>query len=110
MIDSIVDRLREEVPDLRAAEQPEMWETWRASTRATIQAALAALGSDRDAPSAPPAEAVETARLAARAGMPLDVLLRTYRGGQAVAWEYLLDEVEATARPADVRRSVLETG
>ena len=109
IIDSIVVRLREEVPDLRAAEQPEMWEAWRASTRATLQAALIALGGDREPPSAPPGEAVETARLAARAGIPLAVLLRTYRGGHAVIWEYWLDEVEAAAQPPAVRRSLLAT-
>ena len=97
IVDSIVTRLREEVPDLRAAEQPEMWVAWRASTMATLRAALTALGGDREPASAPP-EATETARLAARAGIPLDVLLRTYRGGHAVLWEYWVDEVEDAAR------------
>ena len=109
IVDSIVTRLREEVPDLRAAEQPEMWVAWRASTVATLRAALTALGGDRELASAPPEEATETARLAARAGIPLDVLLRTYRGGHAVLWEYWSTRSRTLAGTPALRGSLLKT-
>jgi hypothetical protein len=111
IMDVIVVRLREEVPDLRAAEQPEMWGPWRESTRSNLQAAFAALQGDREPPTSPPPPAVENARLMARSGTDLSVLLRTYRVGHAVVWEFWLDELEALEfQPPSLRRSTLKLG
>jgi hypothetical protein len=111
IMDAIAIRLREEVPDLRAAEQPEMWGPWRESTRSNLQAAFAALQRDREPPTSPPPAAVENARLMARLGTDLSVLLRTYRVGHAVVWEFWLDELEALEfEPPSLRRSTLQRG
>src|SRR5918998_1366083 len=108
LMDTIAIRLREEVPELRAVEQPEMWDPWRASTRANLLAALASLRRDRRPPEALPAESAEVARLTARAGGDLATLLRTYRVGHAVTWELWLEEVELFDTDAAGRRALRE--
>jgi hypothetical protein len=70
---------------------------------------LRALGGDRIQPDAP-AEAIEEARITARAGVPLEALLHTYRVGHAVVWERALDVVEELALDAKSRHAVLRIG
>ena len=46
-------------------------------------------------PAGPPAGAIEEARTAAQTGVPLAALLHTYRIGQSVAWEAMIQAVSA---------------
>ena len=110
ILDAIAVRLRDEVPELDAAEQPEMWEPWREGTRASLLAFLGGVAGSREPPPRAPAAAVESAQLSARAGTPLPVLTRAYRTGHAVVWEFWLDTVEELVREAGLRRVVLQVG
>ena len=80
-----------------------------ASIYGNIRAVLGALGGDRAQPDAP-AEATEEARITARAGVPLESLLHTYRVGHAVIWERALDIAEDLTPDARSRHAVLKIG
>jgi hypothetical protein len=56
-------------------------------------------------PSGPPIDAIEEARTSAQAGVSLAALLRTYRIGQAVAWDTV---EELLGRPVRTRQAELE--
>lgn len=82
--------------------------TYLHSLRGAITAALdyglavIELG-ERRAPSIPPALLAE-ARLAARAGVPLDTVLRRYCAGNALLGDFLVDEAERTDIPGPALR------
>jgi hypothetical protein len=110
-----------EVPDLGiAGDEPEMLDTYRASATANLRAGLTML-SDGVArlldgavdpggvlPSVDvPIDLVLEARASARARVPLEALLRTYRIGHAVTWEALIDEVARVVPESADRQTVL---
>jgi DNA-binding PucR family transcriptional regulator len=61
---------------------------------------------DRRAPDVP-APVLGAARLAARAGVPLDTVLRRYSAGNAFCTDILLEEAEAAEVPASTLRRLL---
>jgi hypothetical protein len=97
LVDRMLGRMREEVPDFDVASRPELRGAEEASIHANLSAVVQALGSDRQPPSPPPSEAVEEARVTARAGVPLESLIHTYRVGHAVVWEQAIDRLEEMA-------------
>src|SRR3954463_13635519 len=105
----MLPRTRVEVPDFDVGSRPELRDAERASIYGNMRAVLRALGGDRIQPDAP-AEAMEEARITARAGVPLEALLHTYRVGHAVVWERALDVVEELALDARSRHAVLRIG
>ena len=105
----MVLRMRAEVPDFDIGSRPELRDAELASIYGNIRAVLGALGGDRVQPDAP-AEAIEEARVTARAGVPLESLLHTYRVGHAVVWERALDIAEELAPDARSRNAVLKIG
>src|SRR4051794_4701642 len=105
----MLPRTRVEVPDFDVGSRPELRDAERASILGNIRAVLAALGGDRIQPDAP-AEAMEEARITARARVPLEALLHTYRVGHAVVWERALDIVEDLELDARSRHAVLRIG
>jgi hypothetical protein len=113
-IDEIVEvmlrRMRAEVPDYDVEARPELRDAERASCYGNVRAALHALGTDRSIPGPVPPEAVEEARLAARAGTPLESLLHTYRVGHAVCWERALEVAEKMGLQGDARSATLVIG
>ncbi len=107
LVATMLPRMRAEVPDFDVGSRPELRDAERASIYGNIRAVLRALGGDRIQPDAP-AEAMEEARITARAGVPLEALLHTYRVGHAVVWERALDVVEEL--DARSRHAVLRIG
>lgn len=95
IVDEMLGRMRSEIADFSALELPELVDATRHSAYANVRAGLAGLLGDRSAPGLAPAEAEQGARRAARSGAALPQLLATYRVGHAVAWDYVLDEIEA---------------
>jgi hypothetical protein len=109
LVETMLPRTRAEVPDFDVGSRPELLDAERASIYGNIRAVLAALGGDRAQPDAP-AEAMEEARITARAGVPLESLLHTYRVGHAVVWERALDIAEELAPDGRSRHAVLKIG
>lgn len=112
-------RLRERLPELEAAIANRVYAiadprevadpTYLHSLRDALAAALdygltvIEVGEQR-APAIPPALLSE-ARLAARAGITLDTVLRRYSAGNAIVGDFLVDEAErAEVSGADLRR------
>jgi len=94
LTDRMLARMRTQVPGFDVEASPELRDAERSSIRANLSAAIAALGNDRQPPHPPPSEAVEEAKITARARIPLDSLLHTYRVGHAVTWEHAIDYLE----------------
>jgi hypothetical protein len=109
LVETLLPRTRAEVPDFDIGSRPELRDAERASIYGNIRAVLGALAGDRAQPDAP-AEAMEEARLTARAGVPLESLLHTYRVGHAVIWERSLDIAEELAPDPRSRHAVLKIG
>ncbi len=109
LVATMLPRMRAEVPDFDVGSRPELRDAERASIYGNIHAVLRALGGDRMQPDAP-AEAIEEVRVTARAGVPLESLLHTYRVGHAVVWERTLDIVEELALDARSRHAALRIG
>jgi hypothetical protein len=61
-------------------------------------------------PEAVPAEALEEARVTARAGVPLESLLHTYRVGHAVVWERAMELLDDMEIDRQARRAALTIG
>jgi hypothetical protein len=110
LVETMLVRMRSEVPDFDVDTRPELRDAERASCFGNVLAALASLRRDNEPAEAVPAEALEEARVTARAAVPLESLLHTYRVGHAVVWEQameLLDEMEIDRQP---RRAALTIG
>ena len=110
LVETMFARMVDEVPEFAASSRPELAAGLRASCYGNVRAALAALGSDRLAPSTSPAEAMDEARVAVRAGVGLQPLLHTYRIGHAVVLERLMDLVEEMDVSPRERRNALQIG
>ncbi|MFM8884034.1 MAG: PucR family transcriptional regulator [Solirubrobacterales bacterium] len=94
LVDRMLNRMRDQVPDFDVESRPELRGAEAASIRANLTGVIVALGSDRRTPNRPPTEAVEEAKVTARAGVPLESLIHTYRVGHAVVWEHAIDRLE----------------
>ncbi len=91
LVETMVLRMREQVPDFDVDSKPELRSAEMDSCYANVRAATSALGSDRQTPSPLPSAAIAEVRTTARAGVPLDTLLHTYRIGHAVVLESAID-------------------
>jgi hypothetical protein len=107
MVDDMLARMVAEIPDYAAFEEPELVDATRRSAYANIRAGVASMLPGHSVPGSAPAEAEQGARRAARSGAYLQQLLATYRVGHAVAWEYVLDEIEALDLSAEERGELL---
>src|SRR5215813_10938185 len=94
LVESMIRRNAAEVPDLGLARDEPVLGAVRASARANLRAGLAVLSGDAVLPVELPVEAVQEAREWARARVPVEALLRTYRVGHAVVWGAFIEEVE----------------
>jgi hypothetical protein len=110
IVEAMLERMSAEVPDFNVDGQPGLSEALRESCYGNMRAALAALRSDRETPSATPSEAVEEARVTAASGTSLNALLHTYRVGHAVVLERFIDLVEESELSAQARQGVLRIG
>ena len=110
LVETMFGRMLDEVPTFAARSRPELAALLKASCYGNVRAALAALGSNRVPPATSPVEAMEEARVAARAGVALEPLLHTYRIGHAVVLERLMDLVDEMDISARERRNALQIG
>jgi hypothetical protein len=107
LVEEMLARMRAEVRDFAALEQPELDDATRHSCYANVRAALAGLRGDRVTAAVAPVEAEDNARRAARLGVELPQLLQTYRVGHAVAWERILTFVDSLDAEPEVRNEIL---
>jgi hypothetical protein len=107
MVEEMLRRMEVEIADYAAFEEPELVDATRRSAYANIRAGVASMLPGRSVPGGAPAEAEQGARRAARSGAYLPQLLASYRVGHAVAWEYVLDEIEALDLPRETRGELL---
>ena len=92
----MLERFAHDVPDSGVGDDPDMTAAVRLSCYGNLHAALTQLArGGKPLPSGPPLEAIEAARTSAQANVPLNDLLQTYRVGQAVCWDAMLDAVDA---------------
>ncbi len=110
LVETMLTRMRAQVPAFDVDSRPELRGAEAASCYANLRAATGALASDRQTPSPPPVEAVEEAKVTARAGIPLESLLHTYRVGHAVVWESAIDLLEEMDIDPSTRHAALNIG
>lgn len=92
----MLERFADEVPEAGVQDDPDVAAAMRESSYANLRAALAELARGRSPLAAgPPAGAVEEALTTAQAGVPLAALLQTYRIGHAVAWDAMIETINA---------------
>ena len=118
---AIVTRLRGRLPELEAAvatrvhaiadprdvADPSYLHSLNSALTAALEYALVAIElGERRTPGIPPALPAE-ARLAARAGVPLDTVLRRYVSGNALLGDFLVEEAERAEVPTSVLRRLL---
>jgi hypothetical protein len=108
LVERMLARFAAEVPDSGVGTDPEMTAAMRRSCHGNLRAALAHAVREADPlPFGPPSDAIDEARIGARTGTPLVAGLRTYRIGEAVAWEALQDAVDALEDVDPATRSAL---
>lgn len=118
---AITSRLRARLPELEAAfttrvhaiadprevADPSYLHSLNSALTTALDYALVAIElGERRAPGIPPALLAE-ARLAARAGVPLDTVLRRYVSGNALLGDFLVEEAERAEVPTAVLRRLL---
>ena len=118
---AITARLRARLPELEAAvatrvhaiadprevADPSYLHSLNGALTTALDYALVAIElGERRAPGIPPALLAE-ARLAARAGVPLDTVLRRYVSGNALLGDFLVEEAERAEIPTSVLRRLL---
>jgi PucR C-terminal helix-turn-helix domain/GGDEF-like domain len=79
----------------------------RAAVSAALAYAIAALAEPEGRPAPLPVELLAQARRAARAGVPLDAVLRRYVAGHALLSDFIVTEAEAAALSADSLQDAL---
>jgi hypothetical protein len=118
---ALASRLRERLPELEAAvatriyaisdpsevADPTYLHSLRSAVTAALEHGLAAIElGERRAPGVPPALLAE-ARLAARAGVTLDTVMRRYLAGNSLLGDFLVDEAERAEVSSSVLRRLL---
>lgn len=98
LVRDMVQRFTTEVPELAGIDDPDFLAAMRLSAYANLRAGLAQmLRGGPPLPFGPPQDAIDEARIAAQAGVPLAPGLQTYRIGQSVIFDAVLEAVDATA-------------
>lgn len=106
LVDRMLERFAEDVPDSGVGEDPDMTAVVRLSCHGNLQAALSQLAhGGPPLPLGPPSQAIEAARTSVRAGVPLADLLQTYRVGQAICWDAMLDAIQSVTQVTDQART-----
>lgn len=105
----VAEEIRGQFPEW-TVDRPELWELVKAGAGESIGAELRALADGARPPERCPAIDAEGARVAARAEVPLTVLLHLYRLGHSAQWEAWFDAVEQHESDPGVRRHLLASG
>lgn len=103
----IVRRLREEVPEYYAQDDPALFAAQKESTDASLRGILDGLVAGRTPPEQASDSILREARLAAQANVDLHVLLHTSRVGQATTWDCFLEVADELLPQAGQRLPVL---
>ena len=110
LVEAMLARMRDEAPGFDTTSRPELADGLRGSCYSNVRLALAALGGDRQPPRNSPTEAMSVARATARADIPLEPLLHTYRIGHAVVLERFFVLVEDLGLPPAQRQAATLIG
>lgn len=97
----------EQVPESHGKDDPVLAESERPSIMSALNSIVDGLASSRRLPERASDAALQEARVAAQAGVDLHALLRTYRVGQAVTWNAILEEAMRVVPDDDRRVAVL---
>ena len=82
----------------------------RRAATAELHAGMRAFSLDRRLPEAPPAETGDLARQAARARVPLAILIRVYMVALGVYWEAIFDAILASRAATSVQNDLVRVG
>ena len=107
LVERIQRRQRAEVPQYYVGDDPSMAAVEIAAIADSLNDILDGLAGSLEAPRQVPNGPLWEARMAAQAGIDLNDLIRTYRVGQAVTWDCLMEVVTALVRDAQERYDVL---
>lgn len=91
LVDSIQRRAREDVPAFFSVGDPGLAAVEEAAIADSLNDILDGLAEGLEAPQQVPVGALREAKAAAQAGVDLHELIRTYRVGQAVTWDCLME-------------------
>jgi hypothetical protein len=105
LVVGISARSRRELPELRHLDDA-LRRAFDRSVGANLRAVLARLSAGMGGPTEAPADAQRLAQLWARAGLPLDMLMRTFPIAHEVLWEFFADAIEESRLPAGEQRAV----
>jgi hypothetical protein len=101
----IFTRAREDLPQLRTLDAA-LARAFRRSVEANVRVSLSRLGAGLGSPTEAPADGERLAQLWARAGLPLDALVRTLPIAHETLWGFLADAIEDADLPSDVQRQL----
>ena len=104
LVAAVRDAVREDLPELHDLDDPEVSALCRRALATNLEAGVAHLRTHDPRPGALPLDVVRLARLWARRGMPVELLMRGYIVGQQVALDMIVDTVAETDMPADLRQ------
>ena len=105
--DAMVERIRDGVSEFAEFDGPELWEAVRASCLANIDTGIGSLTGDRALPERIPDDARDLALLAARTGLSVSSVLRSYRVGHMMIWQAWSEAIEREAGDDEERRASL---
>lgn len=97
----------DQVPESHGKDDPVLAESERPSIMSALTSIVDGLATGRRLPDRATDAALQEARVVAQAGVDLHALLRTYRVGQAVTWNALLEEAIRVIPDDDRRVAVL---
>ncbi len=100
-------RLVAEVPEYYESGDPALLDADMRSIGAALREIVEGLSHGRTPPARVSGTATDEARLAAQAGVDLQVLLRTYRVGQALFLQTIIEQAEAVVDDPETRLAVL---
>lgn len=97
----------QEVPEIYEKDDPVYNEAERSSVLSALASIVDGLARGRRPPDRPSDAALQEARIAAQAGIDLHSLLRTYRVGQSILWDAILEETLRVVESDERRMAVL---
>ncbi|MEP9362779.1 helix-turn-helix domain-containing protein [Nocardioides sp. CN2-186] len=96
-----------QVPELRTTDDPVLAEAESPSILSALTSVVDGLAGGRRPPERASDAALREARVAAQAGVDLHSLLRTYRVGQSIMWDAILEETLRAVDSDERRMTVL---
>ncbi len=91
---AVFARVHDVVPDAVGLGDAEYVMGLRATVAASVDFSLAGIEYGEESLASIPVEAVAQAKRAARSGVSLDMVLRRYMVGQALLWDYIMQEAD----------------